>query len=213
MERSRRNALADGLADKNADVRYCAARGLTEIGPSARDAVPTLILTLNDKDESVRSAAVDALGEIGVTTGEVVCSVSFLLQDANASVRGKAATALGKFGAAAEVHRATLTEMLECAGAEVGPCVNPADALAALREDPDAWSLMVTDYDMQEMDGAALVQAARALRPDLPVLLISGYAQIAGVAPELARLAKPFRQSDLASSLASVMRAVPAASA
>ena len=67
----------------------------------------------------------------------------------------------------------TLTEMLECAGAEVGPCVTPADALAALREDPDAWSLMVTDYDMQEMDGAALVQAARAIRPDLPVLLIT----------------------------------------
>ncbi len=67
----------------------------------------------------------------------------------------------------------TLTEMLECAGAEVGPCVTPGEALTALREDPEAWSLLVTDYDMSDMDGAALAEAARAIRPDLPVLLIT----------------------------------------
>lgn len=64
-----------------------------------------------------------------------------------------------------------LAELLEQAGAEVGPCLEGADALAAIREDPDAWYLLVTDFDMSGMDGAALAQEARALKPDLPVLL------------------------------------------
>jgi PAS domain S-box-containing protein len=64
-----------------------------------------------------------------------------------------------------------LAELLEQAGAEVGPCLEAADALAAVREDPDAWYLLITDFDMPGMDGAALAQEARALKPDLPVLL------------------------------------------
>jgi CheY-like chemotaxis protein len=66
---------------------------------------------------------------------------------------------------------ATLSAVLEAAGAEVGPVQRPRDALAAIREDPDAWSLLVTDYDMPGMTGAELAEAARRLRPGLPVLL------------------------------------------
>lgn len=67
----------------------------------------------------------------------------------------------------------TLSAMLERAGAEVGPCLDAHDALSALQDDPDAWSLLVTDYDMPGMDGAELAAAARAIRADLPVLLIT----------------------------------------
>lgn len=67
----------------------------------------------------------------------------------------------------------TLSAMLERAGAEVGPCLDAHDALAALHDDPDAWSLLVTDYDMPGMDGAALATAAREIRADLPILLIT----------------------------------------
>lgn len=67
----------------------------------------------------------------------------------------------------------TLSAMLEQSGAEVGPCVEPADAIAALQDDPDAWTLLVTDYDMPGMNGAELAAAARAVRPDLPILLVT----------------------------------------
>jgi nitrogen-specific signal transduction histidine kinase/ActR/RegA family two-component response regulator len=67
----------------------------------------------------------------------------------------------------------TLVAMLEQAGAEAGPCLVPADAIAAVTEDPMAWDLVVTDYDMPDMDGAALASALRALRCDLPILLVS----------------------------------------
>jgi PAS domain S-box-containing protein len=67
-----------------------------------------------------------------------------------------------------------LTQLLEQAGAEVGPCLCAGDVLQAIRSDPDAWDLLVTDFDMPDMDGRQLARAARALKPDLPVLLCTG---------------------------------------
>jgi CheY-like chemotaxis protein len=64
-----------------------------------------------------------------------------------------------------------LTEMLERAGAEVGPCLEARDALAAIAEDPDAWSLLITDFDMPGTNGAELAARARRIKFDLPVLL------------------------------------------
>lgn len=64
--------------------------------------------------------------------------------------------------------------MLEKAGAEVGTCLSPHDALDTLRSDPLAWDVMVTDFDMPDMDGGQLTAAARTLRPDIPVLLCTG---------------------------------------
>lgn len=67
-----------------------------------------------------------------------------------------------------------LTHLLERAGAEVGPCSDGRDVLEALRSDPGAWDLLVTDFDMPEMDGGQLAVEARRLKPDLPILLCTG---------------------------------------
>ncbi len=67
----------------------------------------------------------------------------------------------------------TLVAMLEQAGAEPGPCLDAGDALLAVEEDPGAWDLVITDYDMPGMNGAELATRLRAIRPDLPVLLMS----------------------------------------
>jgi PAS domain S-box-containing protein len=72
----------------------------------------------------------------------------------------------------------TLAAMLERAGAEPGPCLSAEDALAAVREDPYAWDLVITDYDMPGMNGAALARALRAIRPDLPLLLLTALPQM-----------------------------------
>jgi PAS domain S-box-containing protein len=72
----------------------------------------------------------------------------------------------------------TLVAMLEQAGAEPGPCLEPADAITAVQEDPMAWDLVITDYDMPGMNGAALARHLRGLRLDLPVLLMSALPRV-----------------------------------
>ena len=54
---------------------------------------------------------------------------------------------------------------------------------------------------MPGMTGTQLARNLRGKRPNLNVLIISGYADADGVDPDLPRLAKPFRQSDLATAL------------
>ncbi|MDL2336916.1 MAG: ATP-binding protein [Pseudomonadota bacterium] len=48
-------------------------------------------------------------------------------------------------------------------------------ALAAVRADPKAWDLVVTDYNMPELSGIEFSRELSAIRPTLPVIIISGY--------------------------------------
>jgi len=48
-------------------------------------------------------------------------------------------------------------------------------ALAALHADPDGYDAIVTDYKMPGSTGFDIIRAVKAVRPDLPVLLVSGY--------------------------------------
>jgi CheY-like chemotaxis protein len=62
--------------------------------------------------------------------------------------------------------------------------------------------LLVTDHLMPGMNGTELARVVRERDPDIKVLVVSGYAEEDGIAPDLPRLAKPFRSSDLATSIA-----------
>ena len=97
--------------------------------------------------------------------------------------------------------REATAEMLTGLGYDVATAASGTEALAKLGERPD---LLVTDHLMPGMTGADLARAARAQRPDLKVLLISGYAGIDQIPPDLPRLPKPFRVSELAQSLAAL---------
>ena len=57
---------------------------------------------------------------------------------------------------------------------------------------------------MPGMTGADLARAVRHARPALPVLIISGYADADGIAPDLPRLTKPFRQDELSRKIATL---------
>jgi PAS domain S-box-containing protein len=86
--------------------------------------------------------------------------------------------------------------MLEDAGHRVFQAASGRIALQLLSE--SRIDILVTDFAMPEMNGAQLAEAARAGWPDLPVLLVSGYAELPeGAANDLPRLAKPFRQDQL----------------
>ncbi|GGC00279.1 hypothetical protein GCM10011363_16110 [Marivita lacus] len=73
-----------------------------------------------------------------------------------------------------------ITAYLEAAGAEVAATTYPADVLEALRDDPTHWDLLVTDFDMPDMDGADLAEAAKNIVPDLPIILVTALAREAG---------------------------------
>ena len=62
--------------------------------------------------------------------------------------------------------------------------------------------LLLTDYAMPEMTGLELARAARELRPDLPILLATGYAELPSGNSEFPRLLKPYQQKDLVSQIA-----------
>ena len=66
---------------------------------------------------------------------------------------------------------------LEAQGAEVAISIDPRDALDALAEDPEAWSAIVTDYDMLRMTGGDLAEQAKKTRPDIPVILVTALAR------------------------------------
>ncbi len=65
--------------------------------------------------------------------------------------------------------------LLRRRGYEVSGYTDPHEATAALRAAPQAFDLLVTDYNMPGFCGVDLVREARLIRPDLPVALASGY--------------------------------------
>lgn len=102
-----------------------------------------------------------------------------------------------------DLVRVGTAEMLSDLGYGVIQASSGGEALAILRSGAVAIDLLLSDYLMPEMNGADVVCEARRLRPDLPVLLVTGYANVThGLAAELPRLAKPFRQAELAARIA-----------
>lgn len=73
-----------------------------------------------------------------------------------------------------------LTAFLESAGAEVAPSTQPEDIIEALRDDPDGWDLLITDFDMPTTSGAELAQQIRPYAPQLPIILVTAQAGMAG---------------------------------
>jgi CheY-like chemotaxis protein len=62
--------------------------------------------------------------------------------------------------------------------ADISRCRSGAEALAAFNANPGAFTFVVTDLNMPEMDGIELCRALRALEPRLPILLTTGNAII-----------------------------------
>jgi PAS domain S-box-containing protein len=95
--------------------------------------------------------------------------------------------------------------MLEDAGHRVIQAVSGKQALQLLSE--SRVDALVTDFAMPEMNGAQLAEAAQAGWPGLPVLVVSGYAELPEGTATLPRLAKPFHQDQLLDALHDVVAA------
>jgi len=99
-----------------------------------------------------------------------------------------------------DLVRMSTADMLTEMGFAVVEARSGEDALRRLDEGL-AIDLLVTDHLMPGMTGVELAYAVRNRAPGVRTLIISGFAEAEGLAPELRRLTKPFRRSELAAIL------------
>jgi PAS domain S-box-containing protein len=108
-----------------------------------------------------------------------------------------------------------LSIFLERAGAEVCVSTNPFDILESIKADPDAWDLLITDFDMPGMNGAELARAVKIIDPQIPIVLITALADWRGRTclnsgrDFLAVLGKPLESIELVSTAEIAIRSSP----
>lgn len=98
--------------------------------------------------------------------------------------------------------------LLEDLGHEVIEANSGASALEVLKSGKKI-DLLITDYSMPKMTGMQLASAARELRPDLPIVIATGYADLpSGTSMDIVRLRKPYQQHQLVTEIAKALRMV-----
>ena len=96
--------------------------------------------------------------------------------------------------------------LLEDLGHRVISAASGARALELFGSEPDI-DLVITDMAMPQMSGAQLANAIRLLRPSVPIILATGFAErLEGIAARLPRLSKPFTQLNLVEVIALAMK-------
>ena len=93
--------------------------------------------------------------------------------------------------------RATAVGIMEDLGCTVFDAYNGHQALKLLQAHPEIMVLF-TDVRMPGMSGPELMEEARRLRPNLNVVLTSGYVGREEVPEDVAFVPKPFRMETLA---------------
>jgi len=95
--------------------------------------------------------------------------------------------------------REVTAHIVESIGYEVVQADSANQALSKLDETVD---LLLTDFAMPGTNGAELAHMVRKRHPQLPIVFISGYAELGGLSDESFLIVqKPYREEDLASTL------------
>lgn len=103
-----------------------------------------------------------------------------------------------------ELVRMSTADMLSDLGFAVIEAKSAEEAVRVL-EAGKAVDVVVTDHLMPGMTGTELARHVEVVHPELPVLLVSGYAELEGVDAERPRLTKPFRKDELAATLLAII--------
>ncbi|WP_217430946.1 PAS domain-containing hybrid sensor histidine kinase/response regulator [Sphingomonas bacterium] len=105
-----------------------------------------------------------------------------------------------------DLVRSATADMLRDIGYTVVEMASASQVLVAIRAGLEADAL-VSDYLMPGMTGGQLIQELRAFGSRIPTLLVTGYAAAGDDVPaDVKRLAKPFRQVDLAARIDDLLR-------
>jgi PAS domain S-box-containing protein len=102
-----------------------------------------------------------------------------------------------------ELVRMSTANMLSDLGYDVVETASAEQAISLI-SDGLTPVLLVTDHLMPGMNGCELANHLKLMTPNLPVLIVSGYAEADGIDPDLPRLTKPFRITELAESLTAI---------
>ena len=70
-----------------------------------------------------------------------------------------------------------VTQMLESLGYTVITCTSAIEALDLFRKDPQTFDLVITDMTMPQMTGDILSRNLLSIRPEIPIILCTGYSQ------------------------------------
>jgi len=98
--------------------------------------------------------------------------------------------------------RITTVDMAEQIGFEAAQAGDAREALALLHQDA-AISILLTDLGLPGMSGRELVAEALKLKPDLKVIIASGYSDPGDLPDGVRRLVKPFDMQQLRKALES----------
>lgn len=101
-------------------------------------------------------------------------------------------------------------QMLERLGYKVTPCTGSLEAIEAFKGDPGFYDLVITDMTMPHMPGDRLAEKLISIRPDIPVIICTGYSE--KISEEKVKqigirgfLLKPMVKSDLARMVRNVL--------
>jgi PAS domain S-box-containing protein len=100
--------------------------------------------------------------------------------------------------------------MLECAGYAAKSYTDPQSALIAFEANPDHFQLVLTDLTMPKLTGIDLARQLRRIRPDIRIVLGSGFTDHVGEervkqAGVSELIAKPYTMHDLAETVRHVL--------
>ena len=106
--------------------------------------------------------------------------------------------------------RATTAAMLEDLGHVVTQAGDGPEMLKLLKDLPDGFDLIISDYAMPRLSGADVVHQAREIRPEMPAILITGYADAGSISrrpDDVHVLPKPFTSDQMCAAIAGAARA------
>jgi CheY-like chemotaxis protein len=101
-------------------------------------------------------------------------------------------------------------QMLERLGYKVSARTSSVEALEAFRVQPGKFDLIITDQTMPNITGDELAKSLLAIRPDIPIILCTGYSSKIDMnrAEEIgirAFVMKPFNKRELAATIRRVL--------
>jgi HEAT repeat protein len=150
-------SLVKQLKSPDEELRRAAAKGLGELGPDAKPAVPDLTRALKDGDLFVRRFAAQALGEVGPDAKAAVPALKEALGDKKKEVGEAAAAALARLGPDGV---AALTDLLKDAKKDAAVRRKAVEALGRAGDDAKpavpALTDLLKDRDLRTDAAAAL---------------------------------------------------------
>ncbi|MGQ4272942.1 PAS domain S-box protein [Terrihabitans sp. B22-R8] len=109
-----------------------------------------------------------------------------------------------------DLVREVTSSKLQALGYNVVEAANGPSALVALEENP-LIELLVLDFAMPGMNGAEVARAAEKRRPGIPMMFVTGYADLSALeeVSGVPILHKPFRDEELAQQVESLLHDAP----